>query len=103
MTAGTLAAASDNNLGGASGGLTFNGGTLQVMGTSWTSTNWAVSLQAGGGTFDIEDAANNFAVTQGVTGAGGLMKSGTGTVTLSGVHLYGWHDVDGGHACCCFR
>ncbi|ENP80609.1 autotransporter-associated beta strand [Brucella abortus CNGB 752] len=88
LTAGTLAAASDNNLGGASGGLTFNGGTLQVMGTSWTSTNRAVSLQAGGGTFDIEDAANNFAVTQGVAGAGGLMKSGTGTVTLSGVNTY---------------
>ncbi|WP_081449281.1 autotransporter outer membrane beta-barrel domain-containing protein [Brucella pinnipedialis] len=88
LTAGTLAAASDNNLGGASGGLTFNGGTLQVMGTSWTSTNRAVSLQAGGGTFDIEDAANNFAVTQGVAGAGGLTKSGSGTLTLSGVNSY---------------
>ncbi|AIJ94271.1 adhesin aidA-I [Brucella melitensis] len=88
LTAGTLAAASDNNLGGASGGLTFNGGTLQVMGTSWTSTNWAVSLQAGGGTFDIEDAANNFAVTQGVAGAGGLTKSGSGTLTLSGANSY---------------
>ncbi len=88
LTAGTLAAASDNNLGGASGGLTFNGGTLQVMGASWTSTNRAVSLQAGGGTFDIEDAANNFAVTQGVAGAGGLTKSGSGTLTLSGVNSY---------------
>ncbi|WP_032449310.1 autotransporter-associated beta strand repeat-containing protein [Brucella abortus] len=88
LTAGTLAAASDNNLGGASGGLTFNGGTLQVMGTSWTSTNRAVSLQAGGGTFDIEDAANNFAVTQGVAGAGGLTKSGSGTLTLSADNTY---------------
>ncbi|EHR10779.1 autotransporter-associated beta strand, partial [Brucella abortus bv. 1 str. NI486] len=88
LTAGTLAAASDNNLGGASGGLTFNGGTLQVMGTSWTSTSRAVSLQAGGGTFDIEDAANNFAVTQGVAGAGGLTKSGSGTLTLSGANSY---------------
>ncbi|WP_247642530.1 autotransporter-associated beta strand repeat-containing protein [Brucella abortus] len=70
------------------GGLTFNGGTLQVMGTSWTSTNRAVSLQAGGGTFDIEDAANNFAVTQGVAGAGGLTKSGSGTLTLSGANSY---------------
>ncbi len=85
LTAGTLAAASDNNLGGASGGLTFNGGTLQVMGTSWTSTNRAVSLQAGGGTFDIEDAANNFAVTQGVAGAGGLTKSGSGTLALTAI------------------
>ncbi|EOQ36913.1 autotransporter outer membrane beta-barrel domain-containing protein [Brucella abortus] len=70
------------------GDLTFNGGTLQVMGTSWTSTNRAVSLQAGGGTFDIEDAANNFAVTQGVAGAGGLTKSGSGTLTLSGANSY---------------
>ncbi len=70
------------------GDLTFNGGTLQVTGTGWTSTSRAVSLQAGGGTFDIEDAANNFAVTQGVAGAGGLTKSGSGTLTLSGANSY---------------
>ncbi len=83
---GVVSVDKEVRLGG--GDLTFNGGTLQVMGTSWTSTNWAVSLQAGGGTFDIEDAANNFAVTQGVTGAGGLTKSGSGTLTLSGANSY---------------
>uniref|UniRef100_UPI0038F78864 autotransporter-associated beta strand repeat-containing protein n=1 Tax=Brucella sp. 2716 TaxID=2975052 RepID=UPI0038F78864 len=87
MTGGTLAAASDSNLGGASGGLTFNGGTLQVTGTGWTSTNRTVRLQTGG-TFEIEDATNNFAVMQGVTGAGGLTKSGAGTLTLSGANTY---------------
>ncbi|WP_244612375.1 autotransporter-associated beta strand repeat-containing protein [Brucella sp. 10RB9215] len=88
LTGGTLAAASDSNLGGASGGLTFNGGTLQVTGTGWTSTNRTVSLQAGGGTFNIDNATNNFAVMQGVTGAGGLTKSGAGTLTLSGANTY---------------
>ncbi|WP_083898619.1 MULTISPECIES: autotransporter family protein [unclassified Brucella] len=83
---GVVSVDKEVRLGG--GDLTFNGGTLQVTGTGWTSTSRAVSLQAGGGTFDIEDAANNFAVTQGVTGAGGLMKSGTGTVTLSGANSY---------------
>ncbi|WP_016769436.1 autotransporter family protein [Brucella suis] len=83
---GVVSVDKEVRLGG--GDLTFNGGTLQVMGTSWTSTNRAVSLQAGGGTFDIEDAANNFAVTQGVAGAGGLTKSGSGTLTLSGANSY---------------
>ncbi|MRN68044.1 autotransporter-associated beta strand repeat-containing protein, partial [Brucella sp. 10RB9213] len=87
LTGGTLAAASDSNLGGASGGLTFNGGTLRVVGTGWTSTNRAVSLQAGGA-FNIDNAANNFAVMQSVTGVGGLTKSGAGTLTLSGANSY---------------
>ncbi|WP_444551242.1 autotransporter family protein [Brucella vulpis] len=81
---GVVSVDKEVRLGG--GDLTFNGGTLQVTGTGWTSTSRAVSLQAGGGTFDIEDAANNFAVTQGVAGAGGLTKSGSGTLTLSGAN-----------------
>ncbi|CAJ2335300.1 hypothetical protein ZBPBA_02278 [Brucella abortus] len=83
---GVVSVDKEVRLGG--GDLTFNGGTLQVTGTGWTSTSRAVSLQAGGGTFDIEDAANNFAVTQGVAGAGGLTKSGSGTLTLSGANSY---------------
>ncbi|UWF68753.1 autotransporter outer membrane beta-barrel domain-containing protein [Brucella sp. 1315] len=83
---GVVSVDKEVRLGG--GDLTFNGGTLQVTGTAWTSTNRAVSLQAGGGTFDIEDAANNFAVTQGVAGTGGLTKSGSGTLTLSGANSY---------------
>ncbi|ENR96326.1 autotransporter-associated beta strand repeat-containing protein, partial [Brucella abortus] len=83
---GVVSVDKEVRLGG--GDLTFNGGTLQVTGTGWTSTSRAVSLQAGGGTFDIENAANNFAVTQGVAGAGGLTKSGSGTLTLSGANSY---------------
>ncbi|MDT9637500.1 autotransporter-associated beta strand repeat-containing protein, partial [Brucella abortus] len=47
---GVVSVDKEVRLGG--GDLTFNGGTLQVTGTGWTSTSRAVSLQAGGGTFD---------------------------------------------------
>ena len=42
--------AADANLGAASGGLAFGGGTLQFL--SGFTTNRAVTLNAGGGTFD---------------------------------------------------
>ncbi|WP_411507238.1 autotransporter-associated beta strand repeat-containing protein, partial [Brucella anthropi] len=84
---GVLSADAESRLG--SGGLTFDGGTLQVMGTNWTSTAQTVTLAAGGGVFDIADVMNNFTVSQGVTGTGFLTKSGSGTLTLSGNNSYG--------------
>ena len=50
IQAGTLAVAADANLGAATGGLAFGGGTLQFL--SGFATNRAVALNAGGGTFD---------------------------------------------------
>lgn len=85
---GTVSVSSDANLGGAAGSLTFNGGSLQVTGTAFTSTARAITLGAGGGTFDIADAANSFSVTQGMTGTGGLTKTGAGTLILSGANTY---------------
>ncbi|MBR0868815.1 autotransporter-associated beta strand repeat-containing protein [Bradyrhizobium tropiciagri] len=82
LSAGALSVSSDSNLGAASGVLSFSGGTLQVTGTSFTGTTRTISWSGGG--FDIVDAANNFVVTSGVTGAGALTKSGAGTLTLMG-------------------
>jgi autotransporter-associated beta strand protein len=85
---GTVSVSSDANLGDAAGSLTFNGGTLQITGTAFNTTARAVVMGAGSGTFDIANAANSFTVNQGLTGTGGLTKTGAGTLWLSGTNTY---------------
>ncbi|WP_271588087.1 autotransporter outer membrane beta-barrel domain-containing protein [Bradyrhizobium sp. CCBAU 53415] len=80
---GTVSVSSDANLGDLSGGLTFNGGTLQISGSSFNATTRSISLDAGGGTLEIAAAANNFVISQNLSG-GALTKSGAGTLTLTG-------------------
>ncbi len=82
---GTLAVSSDVNLGSAAGGLTFGGGTLQFL--SGFVSNRAVTLNAGGGTFDTN--GNNAMLAGTIGGAGGLTKIGAGTLTLTGANAYG--------------
>jgi fibronectin-binding autotransporter adhesin len=84
IDAGTLNASGDSNLGGAAGGLTFNGGTLQY-GAGFASAR-RVTLNSGGGTFDTQ---TNAATLSGIiVGIGGLTKIGSGTLTLSGANTY---------------
>jgi autotransporter-associated beta strand protein len=85
---GTVSVSSDANLGDAAGGLTFNGGALQVTGTTFNSTARTMTLAAGGGTFDIANAANQFTVSEAISGAGGLTKSGAGTLILTAANTY---------------
>ncbi|MGL9618409.1 autotransporter domain-containing protein [Bradyrhizobium sp. U531] len=80
---GTVSVSSNANLGDVAGSLTFNGGTLQVTGTTFNTTARAITLGAGGGTIEIADAANEFVVSQSISG-GTLTKSGAGTLTLTG-------------------
>ena len=84
INAGTLAVAADTNLGDASGGLTFNGGTLRFL-SSFT-TDRAVTLNAGGGTFDT--SSNSVTLGGVIGGSGGLTKIGTGALTLFGANNY---------------
>ena len=84
ISAGTLAVSSDANLGAASGGLTFGGGTLQS--TATFSSNRGVTL-TGGGTLNT-NAATTLTLGGAITGTGSLTKSGTGTLTLSGNNTY---------------
>jgi hypothetical protein len=77
---GTLAVSADNNLGAASGGLTFGGGTLQFL--SGFTTDRAVTLNLGGGSFDTD--GNNATLGGTITGSGGLTKNGAGTLILTG-------------------
>src|SRR5262249_22656030 len=72
------------NLGAAAGGLAFGGGTLQFL--SGFTTSRAVTLNAGGGAFDTN--GNNATLGGAISGAGGLTKLGSGTLTLSGASSY---------------
>ncbi|WP_051443994.1 autotransporter-associated beta strand repeat-containing protein [Afipia sp. P52-10] len=97
LSAGVVSVGADNNLGDASGALTFNGGILQVTGTGFTSTARTINWGADGGSFDIADAANIFSVSQALTGAGSLQKLGAGTLALSGANTYsGTTRIDAG-------
>lgn len=82
LNAGVISVGQEQNLG--SGVLNFNGGTLQVTGTDFKGTNKVINWGAGGGTFDIVDANNVFALSNVFTDTGGLTKSGAGILALSG-------------------
>jgi outer membrane autotransporter protein len=88
LNSGVVSISSDGNLGDAAGALTFNGGTLRVTGTAFTSTARAITLNTNGGSFDIADAANVLTLGQPIAGSGGLTKLGTGTLTLTAVNSY---------------
>ena len=84
INAGTLAVAADNNLGNAAGGLSFDGGTLQFL--AGFTINRAITLNAGGGTFDTN--GNDATLAGTIGGSGGLTKTGLGTLTLLGANSY---------------
>jgi len=84
---GTLAVGADSALGNASGGITFNGGMLQLAQSFDPASTRAVTLNAPGGTIDTQSFNSTFA--QGITGAGALTKAGSGTLVLAGDSSYG--------------
>ncbi|SFS06523.1 autotransporter-associated beta strand repeat-containing protein [Dyella sp. OK004] len=88
LSAGTLSVSADANLGAASAGLDFEGGTLRVTGTAFQSTSRAITMGAAGAGFDIADAANVFTVNPSLGGTGGLTKLGAGTLVLAGTNSY---------------
>ncbi|WP_295809796.1 autotransporter-associated beta strand repeat-containing protein, partial [uncultured Nitratireductor sp.] len=89
LLAGAVEVAEDASLGAASGGLTFNGGTLRVMETSFSETDRTIVWGGHGGGFDIADADNTFTVGQDLADGGDLHKKGAGTLVLQGTNSYG--------------
>jgi autotransporter-associated beta strand protein len=90
IAAGAVSVASVSNAGVAgplgAGPLALGGaltnGTLRFTSTSG-STNRPAMLNAGGGTFEITDAAGTLTQSGALSGAGGLTKTGPGTLSLS--------------------
>ena len=95
INGGTLAVERDGNLGGPGGGLGFDGGALRFLSAFEVGAGRAITLNAGGGTFDT----NGFDSTLGghISGDGGLTKKGGGVLTVRGAGSYGGAtSVDGG-------
>ncbi len=85
---GGFAVTADSKLGDLAGGLTFDGGTLEIIGTAMNSTNRTIDWAAGGGGFAIDDAANIFTVAQTLAAGGALTKLGAGTLILTADNSY---------------
>ena len=85
---GTVSVSQEANLGGLAGGLAFDGGILQITGTSFNATSRTITWGNNGGGFDIANAANTFTVTQNLIGGGPLAKFGAGTLVLTGTNTY---------------
>ena len=86
LNGGILAVNSDSNLG--MGPLSFNGGTLEALGSGGgIISSKAITLSEGGGTF-LADAGTTSTLSGLITGVGAWIKSGPGTLALTGANTY---------------
>ena len=97
ITGGFINFNSANSFG--SGLITINGGGLQwATGNSADISAQLAAFGAGGATFDTN--GNNVTLAASLSGPGGLIKTGAGTMTLSGVNSYqGGTAINGGTRC----
>ncbi|KKX33367.1 autotransporter outer membrane beta-barrel domain-containing protein [Rhizobium sp. LC145] len=79
---GTLAVGADNVLGAATGGVSFDGGTLRFDSEFDLASSRAITIEDGGGTIDTQGFTTT--ISQGTTGDGKLTKVGAGTLELTG-------------------
>ena len=85
LSGGTLVVSADNNLGAATGALTLDGGTLEVLGTSFSSTTRPVTTTSNGGAISVADPNNTLTLaTQNLSGSGAFTKAGQGALQLGG-------------------
>ena len=84
-----LSIGSDSNIGGAGSTINFNGGILQVTGTAITNLDsHTVNWGSFNGGIDVNNAANAFTISEAIGGSGGLTKTGSGILVLSGSNSY---------------
>ncbi|MEP9372815.1 autotransporter domain-containing protein [Mesorhizobium sp. KR1-2] len=85
LLGGVLSVSADANLGAASGGLTFAGGTLAT--TASFASSRAITLDAAG-RFDVA-SGTSLGLSGAIGGTGALLKQGEGALVLSGANSYG--------------
>jgi autotransporter-associated beta strand protein len=86
LDGGVLAFSTLTNLG--DGAISFSGGTLQYNGNSDDLSVRTVTFNSGGATINDGGGSISYANPVGNSGAGGLTKTGAGTLTLNGTNLY---------------
>ena len=86
LNAGILQVLSDANLGSPVGGVTFNGGTLQLGSSLNLAPTRPITLNGPGGIIDTQGFTSTIA--QGISGVGALTKAGAGTLFLTGDNTY---------------
>ncbi|MEQ1749940.1 MAG: autotransporter-associated beta strand repeat-containing protein, partial [Prosthecobacter sp.] len=91
LTGGTVSASGESAFGANPGAfvadqIIFNGGALSASGNINFSSNRGITLQAGGGTFNSN--GNTITLTNIVTGAGSMTKTGAGTLSLPSAHTH---------------
>ena len=91
VTSGLMGSSSSPFLGGGTEAIRFNGGTLRLSkSVSELFPEFdpgTVTLEAGGGTIDTQ-GFNVSTASYGLSGPGGLIKKGTGRLTLGGANTY---------------
>lgn len=80
---GGVRVSSDANLGLTAGALTFDAGVLQTTAAFGTARN--MTLNGGGGTLQTDSDLTASGV---ISGGGALVKTGSGTLTLTGANTY---------------
>ena len=87
---GFLGINNSSNIGGVGSTINFTTtGFLRINGTGMTNlNNHNVNWSTFSGGFDVAHASNTFTVSQNMAGAGTLMKTGLGTLVLSGNNTY---------------
>ena len=93
---GELSISANSALGASAGGITLNGGFLQITATSAISLPRTISLESSGG-FDVVSASETVTDSSSLTGGGSLSKIGAGTLALSATNSYsGGTTIDDG-------
>ncbi|WP_455153133.1 autotransporter-associated beta strand repeat-containing protein [Cupriavidus basilensis] len=95
ISGGTVAVDADSRLGASTGGVTLDGGTLELTGSFDLSPARALTVAAGNGTIQT-DAGVASTIGQPITGAGALTKSGPGTLVLVNANSYAGGTTIGG-------